>query len=78
MILNVKNGTIGFKQIDNTSENIKESKKECSGAIITTRATFMGLGLGKVSPVKALLTGKLKVKGLKTIMKFTKYFSLLR
>ncbi len=78
MVLDVGNGMIKFKQINNTVEIVKGSKKECDGTIITTRATFMGLGLGKISPIKALLTGKLKVKGIKTIMKFTKYFALLR
>ncbi len=78
MVLYVENGKIKFKQINNTTDIVKEAKKECNGSIITTRATFMGLGLGKISPVKALITGKLKVKGIKTIMMFTKYFALLR
>ena len=78
MILDVQNGRIEFKQINNTAEIVKEAKKECDGSIITTRATFMGLGLGKINPVKALITGKLRIKGIKTIMKFTKYFPLLR
>jgi putative sterol carrier protein len=52
--------------------------KDCQGAIITTMPTFLGLGLGKINPVKAMIQGRLKVKGLKYVLKFTKYFPLLR
>ena len=75
--LTIGEGWINFEQIDNTKENIKLTKKECSGAIITTTPTFIGFGSGKVNPIKAIITGKLKIKGLKYIQLFTKYFELL-
>ena len=78
MKLDIKNGIIDFRQLENTIENIKKTKKEVNSSIITNRSTFMGLGLGKVNPVVAILTGKLRIKGIRYILKFTKYFGLLR
>ncbi|MCG3220825.1 MAG: SCP2 sterol-binding domain-containing protein, partial [Candidatus Heimdallarchaeota archaeon] len=78
IILDIGNGMIEFKQIENSASDVKKARKECDGAIITNRPTFMGLGLGKINPVTAILTGKLRIKGLKYILKFTKYFKLLR
>ncbi len=77
ILLKIQKGIIDFEQIENSKENIKQVKKECDGALITTTATFIGFGSGKVSPFKAILTGKLKIKGLKYIQMFTKYFKLL-
>ncbi|MBD3193390.1 MAG: aminotransferase class III-fold pyridoxal phosphate-dependent enzyme [Candidatus Heimdallarchaeota archaeon] len=76
--LKIKNGKITFTPIKNTTEKISQNKKECQGVIITTRPTFLALGLGKVKPWKAILSGRLKVRGIKYIQKFTNYFSLLR
>ncbi|MCK4896664.1 MAG: aminotransferase class III-fold pyridoxal phosphate-dependent enzyme, partial [Candidatus Heimdallarchaeota archaeon] len=75
--LKIQNGLIDFEQIKNSKKNVNQVKKECDGAIITTTATFIGFGSGKVNPIKAILTGKLKIKGLKYIQMFTKYFKLL-
>lgn len=74
----VKDGKLTFHPIKNTPENIREAKKECQGAIITSKPGFFGLVLGKTKPVKAILTGKLKIKGIKYLLKFTKYFGLLK
>lgn len=78
IVLDISKGKIEFKQIDNTPSNIGIAKKECNGSIVTNRPTFMALGLGKINPAVAILTGKLKIKGIKFILKFTKYFKLLR
>ncbi len=78
IVLDIGDGKIEFKQIENSKSNVKKVKKECDGSIITSRPTFMGLGLGKINPIVAILTGKLRIKGLKYIFKFTKYFKLLR
>jgi len=75
--LKIQNGLIDFEQIENSKKNVNQTKKECDGAIITTTATFIGFGSGKVNPIKAILTGKLKIKGLKYIRMFTKYFKLI-
>ncbi|NPE08928.1 MAG: aminotransferase class III-fold pyridoxal phosphate-dependent enzyme [Asgard group archaeon] len=74
----IKDGKLAFHPIKNTKENIRKEKKECHGAIITTKPGFFGLVLGKAKPVKAILTGKLKIKGIKYLLKFTKYFGLLK
>jgi len=74
----VKDGKLTFHPIKNTTENIRKEKKECQGAIITSKPGFFGLVLGKTKPVKAILTGKLKIKGIKYLLKFTKYFGLLK
>ncbi|MHA1125324.1 MAG: aminotransferase class III-fold pyridoxal phosphate-dependent enzyme [Candidatus Heimdallarchaeota archaeon] len=73
----IANGKVQFQQLDNTPAIIKANKKKCDGAILTSKPTFLGFGLGKVKPVKAILTGKLKIKGIKYVLKFTKYFKLL-
>ncbi|MHA1630207.1 MAG: SCP2 sterol-binding domain-containing protein [Candidatus Heimdallarchaeota archaeon] len=76
--LKIKKGSIAFTPIPNKKETIKKEKKDCQAVIITTRPIFLALGLGKVSPIKALLTGRLKIKGLKYVRTFTSYFSFLR
>ena len=73
-----KSGKVEFEQIDNTPENIKVAKKGCDSSIITTKPTFLGFGLGKIKPVGAILTGKLKIGGIKYILKFSKYFVYLK
>jgi len=75
---NISDGKIQFIQIDNTKKNLKRYKKECKAALITTKPTFIGLGLGKINPVKALVTGKLKIRGLRYVQKLTKYFELIK
>ena len=77
IIVTFAEGKIQFQQIENTPAIIKASKKECNGAIITSKPTFLGFGLGKIKPLNAILTGKLKIKGIKYILKFSKYFELL-
>ena len=76
--LNVKDGQIDFLPIKNVKEEIIKAKEECNGSIFTTRPTFMALGLRKVNPLKAILSGRLKISGLKYVRSFTKYFPLLR
>jgi len=71
-------GRVQFLQLENTPAIIKENKKSCNGAIITSKPTFLGFGLGKINPVKAIFTGKLKIKGLRYVLKFSKYFELLK
>ncbi len=75
--LNIDKGTITFIPIKNTEEEIKKAENECQGIIITTRPTFLGLGLGKINPLKAILSRRIKIKGIKYVQKFSKYFSLL-
>ncbi len=76
--IRVKDGQLTFQPLKNTKENIRLAKKECNGAIITSKPGFFGLVLRKTKPVKAILTGKLKIKGIKHLLKFTKYFTLLK
>ncbi|MHA1198390.1 MAG: aminotransferase class III-fold pyridoxal phosphate-dependent enzyme [Candidatus Heimdallarchaeaceae archaeon] len=75
--LDIKDGKITFTPIEYTKSDLKKLAKETDGALITTRSTFLGLGVGKVNPLVAILKGKLKIKGMKHINRFTKYFSLL-
>jgi glutamate-1-semialdehyde 2,1-aminomutase len=75
--LTIKDGSIDFQTVKNEKEAIKKAKSECDGTIITTMPSFFGIALGKLKPLRAILTGKLKIKGLKYVQKFTKYFSLL-
>jgi len=77
IVVTFAEGKIQFQQIENTPAIIKASKKRCNGAIITSKPTFLGFGLGKIKPLNAILSGKLKIKGIKYILKFSKYFELL-
>lgn len=71
-------GKVNFTQIENSPAKINVQKKDCDGSIITTKPTFLGFGLGKIHPIKAIITGKLKIRGIKYILKFSKYFELLK
>ena len=75
--IQVNDGKLSFTPYKNSQHNMKEIAKECDGIIRTTRSTFLGLGLGKVNPLKVILTGKLRIKGMKYVKQFTSYFSLL-
>ena len=75
--LEIKNGQITFTPLNNTPAKVSEAKKECDGAIITSKPTFLGLGVGKVKAVRAILSGRLKIKGMKYVRKFTQYFALV-
>ena len=76
--LGIKSGKVDFTPVKNTPPEIGKAKEECQGAIFTSIPTFLGLGLGKINPFLAILQGKLKLKGIKYVLKFTKYFPLLR
>ena len=74
----VKDGKLSFYPIENNKENIHKEKKECDGALIlATKPNFFGIAMGKLKPLKAILTGKLRLKGMKYIKKFTSYFEYL-
>lgn len=73
----IKEGKLNFTPIEYTKSDLKKLAEGTDGVLITTRSTFLGLGVGKVNPLKAILAGKLKIKGMKYIKKFTQYFSLL-
>jgi putative sterol carrier protein len=73
----IKDGKLFFTPIEYTKEDLKKLKEGTDGILITTRSTFLGLGVGKVNPLVAMLKGKLRIKGMKYIRKFTEYFSLL-
>ncbi len=75
--IDIKDGKLAFTPVEYTKSDLKKLAKETDGALITTRSTFLGLGVGKVNPLVAILKGKLKIKGRKYITRFTKYFSLL-
>ncbi|MHA1954302.1 MAG: aspartate aminotransferase family protein, partial [Candidatus Heimdallarchaeaceae archaeon] len=40
IILDIGNGKINFKQIENSASSVKQAKKEADGAIITSKPTF--------------------------------------
>ncbi|MGC9779734.1 MAG: aminotransferase class III-fold pyridoxal phosphate-dependent enzyme [Candidatus Heimdallarchaeota archaeon] len=74
----INKGKVTFHPIANTKENIQKEKNESDGVLITTKPSFFGLALGKTKPLKAILSGKLKIKGIKYIQKFTKLFEYLK
>ena len=77
IVLRISEGFIDFQQKDNIKSEIKELKRDCQAAIVTTTPTFIGFGSGKVNPIKAIIAGKLRLKGIKHVQQFSKYFKLL-
>ncbi|MHA1668258.1 MAG: aspartate aminotransferase family protein [Candidatus Heimdallarchaeaceae archaeon] len=75
--ITIRDGKISFKPVNNKKEEIKRTLQTCLGEIVTTKSTFLGLGVKRVKPLKAMLLGRLKIKGLKYVLKFTKYLALL-
>jgi len=75
--IDIKEGGLAFTPIEYTKKDLRKLSKETDGALITTRSTFLGLGVGKVNPLVAIMKGKLRIKGVKYIRRFTSYFSLL-
>ena len=73
----IKDGKLTFTPIEYTKSDLKKLAEGTDGVLITTRSTFLGLGVGKVNPLTAILKGKLRIRGMKYIRKFTEYFSLL-
>ncbi|NHJ85129.1 MAG: aminotransferase class III-fold pyridoxal phosphate-dependent enzyme [Asgard group archaeon] len=74
----VKNGQITFIPVKNTKEDIKNEMMDCNGTLITSRPIFFALAMGKINPLVAILKGKLRIKGMKYVKKFTNYFGLLK
>ncbi len=77
-IVYVKDGTIKIEQIKNKPEFIKPAKKETNGGITADTETFLKFGMGTVKPVPAILSGKLKLRGIGKVLRFKKYFGILR
>lgn len=77
-IVHVKEGTIAVDQIKTKADEFGALKKAIKPRIITDTTTFLGLAMGKVDPVKALVKGKLKIRRVRTVLKFTKVFSIIK
>jgi len=77
-IVYVKNGTIKVEQIKNKPEELKPAKKSTNGGITADTETFLKFGMGTVKPIPAILSGKLKIRGVFKVLRFKKYFGILR
>jgi len=76
-ILTSKNGTVEVDQVKNKPEEINPLKKQIRARIVTDTETFLGFAMKKVKPAKAIFSGKLKIAGVKTVLRFTKYFGVI-
>jgi putative sterol carrier protein len=74
-LVKVENGTVEIEDIKNKPEEIKAVK--FNGRISTTFETFLKFATGKINPIKAILTGQLKLKGIRTVLKFVTFFKIL-
>ena len=61
----------------NKKEELKPAIKKADGKIETTLETLMGVITKKVDPVKAVLKRQLKLKGVRKVLKFIKYFKVV-
>ncbi len=77
-IVHIHEGKIVVEQVKTKPEFLTPVKKQIKPRITTDTTTFLGLAMGKVNPVKAILKGKLKIRKLKVVLKFTKTFSLIK
>jgi putative sterol carrier protein len=76
-LVHIKDGTVEIEQVKNTPEEIKPVKKKIKTRITTDIETFLKFAMGKVDPIKAVLKRKLKIKGIRKILQFVKYFKVL-
>ncbi|MHA1674812.1 MAG: SCP2 sterol-binding domain-containing protein [Promethearchaeota archaeon] len=77
-VVHIHGGNIVVEQVKTKPEFLTPVKKQIKPRITTDTTTFLGLAMGKVAPVKAILKGKLKIKKVKVVLKFTKTFSLIK
>ena len=77
-IVYVKGGTIKIEQIKNKPEFVKPAKKTTNAGITADTETFLKFGMGTVKPVPAILSGQLKLRGVFKVLRFKKYFGILR
>ena len=71
----VNEGSVVIEDVKNEKEELKILKP--NGKIQTDTETFLGFAMGKVNPLSAILSGKLRIKGIRTVLRFTKYFGVL-
>jgi putative sterol carrier protein len=74
-LVHFKDGTVEIEQVKNKPEELKPLKYQ--GRIIADVETFMKFAMGKINPIKAVLTRKLRIKGIKNVLQFSKYFKVL-
>lgn len=77
-IVYVKDGTIKIEQIKNKPEFVKPAKKATTAGITADTETFLKFGMGTVKPIPAILSGQLKLRGVFKVLRFKKYFGILR
>ena len=63
----INNGSVVVEDIKNEKEELKVLKP--NGKIQTDTETFLGFAMGKVNPVTAILSGKLKIRGIRTVLR---------
>ncbi len=73
-----KGGKIKIEQIKNKPEFVKPAKKATDAGITADTETFLKFGMGTVKPVPAILSGQLKLRGVFKVLRFKKYFGILR
>jgi len=77
-IVKIKGGKIKIEQIKSKPEFLKPAKKETDAGITASTETFIKFGMGTVKPVPAILSGQLKLRGVFKVLRFKKYFAILR
>ncbi|MGQ4874765.1 MAG: hypothetical protein ACP6IY_11915 [Promethearchaeia archaeon] len=80
-LITVKNGQIEVDAVKNTpKEELKKKKLGWNGKLETTTQIFLDIAMGKLSTGKMLLkviTRKIRLKGIKTLMKLLAMFNIL-
>ncbi len=77
-IVKIKAGKIVIEQIKNKPEFVKPAKKATTAGITADTETFLKFGMGTVKPIPAILSGQLKLRGVFKVLRFKKYFGILR
>ena len=74
VLLKIKEGVISFENVK--QDEVKKTKKD--GLIQCTLEQFMALTTGKLDPIKAWITRKIKLRGPKKLVRLMPMFSLLK
>lgn len=74
----IENGKVEVEDVSTKNEEFKQLKPQAK--VATSYDLFLKLAMGKLKTkdmIKLIFTGKLKIKGIKKVLHFVKYFKVL-
>jgi putative sterol carrier protein len=71
----VADGQVQVEGVPNEPAELKQVKR--NGLLVCTTDQFFAIAMGKLDPVKAWLKRQIKIRGFRTLLKFSKYFGVI-